>query len=675
MISDEQLIVLSEEVRFDRMNSSLLIGDTDTQSRTALDNLEFIVLDYFIAHAGEVIAKEQLLSLWPTSLVMDHSLARVISSLRKKLGDSSKNPIFIKTIQRQGYAYVGSIGLERAPTNLPHQGGKLSIYTLVALVFITLSLMLWYLMLPESEQQTAIVKYQVQVIPDKHSQKQDLSIHPEGQYLAYSAKPLGQNYWFLRIKHNATNEVFDHSDESSNIFSPVWVSAETLVYQSWSITRCDYIKIAFSIDKGFHNKEQIASCKPDLSSQALARLDHDKVLVSAIESIGDSSRSMIYVLNVKSGQKTLVKSFNGFKGKVYQLSSSPSGNSVAVLQSNNWSDTFITIFNTSNFDQELWSKQIAQPLYSVALNDQTISYLNELGNLATENFTTQQAWIENIVFTSKVYHPIAYDHQFWLFEGPLSHNKVNLKDIGTGLMTEFPWLSNTSASIVKILDNEKFIFVSEQSGQNQVWLYDMETKNERPLTTFEQNYTINDLAYDDLNMLAIESEYGVSLFAKTEKGEYQEVQMIPNAQFPIIAGNTLYYTQMNERTSNIYRYELGQSKPSLFIRNGYRMSIEQNRIYYAKYFEPGLWQYRAGGDDELHSTAKDTVLMETWYVNNGKLYLLDDLAVIIFDLSSDAKEIWALEDCANTPLWRESYCFVHQNMPVANRIIKVTINK
>jgi len=74
-----------------------------------LEHRLVLLLVYFIEHAGEVLQKDVLLkTIWQGKVVNDDSLAVAVSYLRKALGDNSRSPRFIKTIQGQGYQFIGT---------------------------------------------------------------------------------------------------------------------------------------------------------------------------------------------------------------------------------------------------------------------------------------------------------------------------------------------------------------------------------------------------------------------------------------------------------------------------------------------------------------------------------------------------------------------------------------
>ncbi len=100
------------------MEQTLILGDLQLSrtSRTArlgadilnLTPVEFDLLVILAKAAGRVLTRDQLLDAVAgrSYEVFDRSVDVHISSLRRKLGDDSKNPRFIKTIRSAGYMFI-----------------------------------------------------------------------------------------------------------------------------------------------------------------------------------------------------------------------------------------------------------------------------------------------------------------------------------------------------------------------------------------------------------------------------------------------------------------------------------------------------------------------------------------------------------------------------------------
>lgn len=61
-------------------------------------------------HAGEVVSIDDLLrDVWAGVIVTPDSVYQAVASLRRQLGDDSKNPAYIATVPRLGYRMVASV--------------------------------------------------------------------------------------------------------------------------------------------------------------------------------------------------------------------------------------------------------------------------------------------------------------------------------------------------------------------------------------------------------------------------------------------------------------------------------------------------------------------------------------------------------------------------------------
>jgi DNA-binding winged helix-turn-helix (wHTH) protein len=74
-------------------------------SPKALDLLRLLV-----ESRPRALAKKELLEwLWPTTYVSETSLATLIREIRDALGDDARNPRYVRTVHRFGYAFCGAI--------------------------------------------------------------------------------------------------------------------------------------------------------------------------------------------------------------------------------------------------------------------------------------------------------------------------------------------------------------------------------------------------------------------------------------------------------------------------------------------------------------------------------------------------------------------------------------
>jgi hypothetical protein len=78
------------------------------------------LLELLVAARPRALSKEELHeALWPTTFVTGRSLARLAADLRKALDDRGKEPKFIRTVHRFGYAFCAPAGPPPRETGQP----------------------------------------------------------------------------------------------------------------------------------------------------------------------------------------------------------------------------------------------------------------------------------------------------------------------------------------------------------------------------------------------------------------------------------------------------------------------------------------------------------------------------------------------------------------------------
>ena len=94
-------------------------------SRVKLPGKVYQTLVALLDRPGEVVSRDDLrVKLWPegTHVNYDANVNTTVNKLRLALGDSPDKPIYVETIPRQGYSFVGQVSASAA--NLSARNGK-----------------------------------------------------------------------------------------------------------------------------------------------------------------------------------------------------------------------------------------------------------------------------------------------------------------------------------------------------------------------------------------------------------------------------------------------------------------------------------------------------------------------------------------------------------------------
>jgi len=100
-------------VRFGVFEADLRAGELRRSGvKVRIQELPFRTLAVLLSHPNDLVTREELRqALWPGDVFVDfdRSISSAIKRLRDALGDSADNPVFIETIERHGYRWIGPI--------------------------------------------------------------------------------------------------------------------------------------------------------------------------------------------------------------------------------------------------------------------------------------------------------------------------------------------------------------------------------------------------------------------------------------------------------------------------------------------------------------------------------------------------------------------------------------
>ena len=82
----------------------------------ALEPQGFDILVLLLENGDRLVSKDEILArIWPDSHVTDNALTRAIARLRKTLGDSARQPMYIETVHSRGYRFLAPAEIVRTP--------------------------------------------------------------------------------------------------------------------------------------------------------------------------------------------------------------------------------------------------------------------------------------------------------------------------------------------------------------------------------------------------------------------------------------------------------------------------------------------------------------------------------------------------------------------------------
>jgi DNA-binding winged helix-turn-helix (wHTH) protein len=103
----------SRIIRFSTFEINLHTGELRQRGqKVKLQEQPLQLLAALLERPGELVTREELRGkLWPvdTFVDFDHGLNAAIKRLRDALGESAERPIFVETVARRGYRFIGNV--------------------------------------------------------------------------------------------------------------------------------------------------------------------------------------------------------------------------------------------------------------------------------------------------------------------------------------------------------------------------------------------------------------------------------------------------------------------------------------------------------------------------------------------------------------------------------------
>ena len=105
-------------VRFGAFEADLRTGELRKDGvKLKFSGQPFQVLAILLERPGEVVTREELQKrLWPDTFVdVERNLNTAVNKIREILGDSAESPVYVETLPRRGYRFIGAVEPRTSP--------------------------------------------------------------------------------------------------------------------------------------------------------------------------------------------------------------------------------------------------------------------------------------------------------------------------------------------------------------------------------------------------------------------------------------------------------------------------------------------------------------------------------------------------------------------------------
>ncbi|MBE1301197.1 MAG: hypothetical protein GJ680_14975 [Alteromonadaceae bacterium] len=184
------------------------------------------VLKLLIEHPEDVFSAEVIFErVWQDTTFSPSTVQRAIALIRKALNDDAKNPKFIKTFSKRGYAFIAPVSDLDADLVAQVQHKRQGIFPfrsfVIAFVIASIAMTLSYLLKRENNQvKTDFTK--LYPITSHSENEYSVQYSPSGEYLLFlrdEAENSGNNIWLKRLSDATEIKL---TDDTINYSSVTW---------------------------------------------------------------------------------------------------------------------------------------------------------------------------------------------------------------------------------------------------------------------------------------------------------------------------------------------------------------------------------------------------------------------------------------------------------------------
>ncbi len=486
-----------------RINNEFLIGHFRVQpsrnkiyfsdQEIKITPLLMSILTMLAEHHGETVTKEQLFDeVWGDVAVSEAALFRNISELRKVFGDDAKLQNFIETIPKKGYRLKADvIFLDSKIQRLirSSQSAKLISFSLLVLVVLaaTLSIRSFYF-----DKKIEYLAPKIDYLTSNKANQRRPRISSSGRYLLYFNNDNGRRSMILSDQKSGADTTLLNNSQGilTATFSPneqeviyaINTNEVCELHQISLITKIDdqlfecppnsmpLIAVDWSADGNYllYGTKGKKSDKLSFSIKNITTLKTLDLTASEVYSIryprfSNDSKKVVYVATPYSAGLTHEIGIFDLDSKKSEIIYSSNDFIFQVNWDGNNEDIYFLVGPGKNNAKGLWK-----------INSRT----NVVTHMLNGDFIDMDFNSRNGQF---VFAQLASQRNIWAYQrdkGEGTTEKKHLRLTDSNLIDREPTLSP---------DGKTLAFVSNRSGNNEIWLKSLDDKTVKQLTRFNNS--------------------------------------------------------------------------------------------------------------------------------------------------------------------------------------------
>ena len=517
-------------VRFGNFEVDLRSGELRRNGFTLrMQGQPFQILAMLLEHPGELVTREEIRDrLWPanTFVDFDHSLNAAVKRLREALGDSAESPLYVETLARRGYRFVGNVDTQTAgqsslsePKSTPANADRrtswwpmaVAVFAVVAIAGIAAA---FFQRRHPSESNLSLPLPALQRLTTNSAQNGIVAsaISPDGNYLAYSDK----TGLYLRLL--STGELHSLLSGTSKVTSLAWFHDSSQILASWPTPSGEKQLWALSILGGNPRRMSDEGFAPSASR------DGSKIVFLKGADFAETGHE-IWLMRSNGADQRMLVSFP--EGKLATPVWSPDGRWIAYVKyksEHNAEETSIELFDVNRATTKTLLSQQPVMIWGMSwLPDARLIYATPEPppSQASSNFWAARIDLSSGSFTETparltagdgyvVQPSITSDGKRLAFNrARLQHNiyiaDFSAKELRLGTPQQLTSEDADDIPFDWTLDNQAVLFISNRTGAANIFLQPTNETSAKMLLSDGERKTICRLSPDGIQVLYLVS--------------------------------------------------------------------------------------------------------------------------------------------------------------------------